>query len=187
MDVLSHGLWGLAISRHKLRWWVAISSGAVGDVIAFLPARIQELLAGTLNFKHEVRPLEDYPTVTQHLYNATHSILGLLLVFTLLWLTLKVSPSLIRRLQRPGNEPCSAAHLALWITIPWALHVAMDIPLHTIDFFPTPVLWPLSSWRFGGIEWAQAAVIVPNVLLLSVALWWSWWRLRRQEVEIAQK
>jgi hypothetical protein len=179
MDVLSHGLWGVALSRHKIRWWVAALSGALGDVISFLPARIDELIAGNLNVNHEVRPIEEYPALTQLLYNGTHSLSGLITIFLIIYLLLKLLPKVANYISH-DKPPSSILALALWITAPWAVHIAMDIPLHTKEFFPTPLFWPIFEWGFDGIPWAQRVVIIPNVILLSIALAGSFWFSSRQ-------
>lgn len=54
---------------------------------------------------------------------------------------------------------------------PWAVHVAIDAPLHTADFFPTPLLWPFSERVIDGIPWAQPAVWLPNLALLGLVFW----------------
>jgi hypothetical protein len=53
------------------------------------------------------------------------------------------------------------------------LHVIMDVPTHSYEFFPTPVLWPLAAWKFDGRQWMTPGILVPNfvVLILLYGLW----------------
>jgi hypothetical protein len=175
MDVLSHGLWGVAFTRRRVRWWLAALSGAIPDVIAFLPARVVELAEGRLNYRHEVRPYDAYPAITRGLYDATHSAVGVAAVALLAYGLLRLAPGLSKRTCPLSDDPLPGpGALACWITAPWALHVMMDVPVHTADFFPTPVLWPFSELVFDGVPWAQPLVFLPNVALLLFALWWTW-------------
>jgi hypothetical protein len=174
MDVLSHGLWGVAIARRRVRWWLAAASGSIPDIIAFLPTRVVELIEGRPNLYHEVRPMSAYPAITQTLYELTHSVTGVAAVALLSWAVFARFPSLAARCSVRAADPLGPRRLAAWVTAPWAFHVASDVPFHTLHFFPTPLLWPFSDWVFGGIPWAQPAVLVPNLVLLGLALWWTW-------------
>jgi hypothetical protein len=35
----------------------------------------------------------------------------------------------------------------------WLVHILCDIPTHSYRFYPTPIFWPLSSWKFNGFSW----------------------------------
>jgi hypothetical protein len=61
--------------------------------------------------------------------------------------------------------------MASWLMAPWALHLAVDAPLHATEFFLTVLRWPCSSWVVHGIPWAQRAVLIPNVTTLPLARW----------------
>jgi hypothetical protein len=173
LDVLSHSLWGLALTRRRLALWACLASGALPDIIAFAPARLAELQSGTLNLRHEARPLSAYPAATELLYNLTHSLAGLAALSLLALLLLSLLPALRERVSGPEGASLGPARLTLWLMAPWALHLAMDLPLHSAEFFPTPLLWPFSDAVFDGIPWAQPTVLIPNVLLLGLALTWA--------------
>ena len=68
--------------------------------------------------------------------------------------------------------PLLSAKQPVWELSAWGLHVVMDIPLHSADFFPTPFLWPLSEWTFNGWEWMTPSILIPNVLLLILLYAW---------------
>jgi hypothetical protein len=54
----------------------------------------------------------------------------------------------------------------------------MDIPTHS-ERFPTPFLWPLSSYRIIGISWRQGWFMALDVSALAV-VFWLLWRSRRR-------
>jgi hypothetical protein len=56
--------------------------------------------------------------------------------------------------------------------------VALDIPTHTTSFFATPFLWPISSYKFDGVNWSEPYIFYPNVLLiiLAYAVWYGYKR-----------
>ena len=86
-----------------------------------------------------------------HLYDVTHSFVVFLAVFALLWLVMK----------RP-----------VWELGAWGLHVLVDIPTHSFAFFPTPIFWPLSDWKFDGWQWSQPAILIPNFTVLLLLYGW---------------
>ena len=179
MDVFSHAAWGVACFRKRVRWWAAAAVGALPDLVAFLPARVNELVHGTPNVLHEQRPMSDYPALTFDLYNFTHSLFGASLVALGAWLVLHMSDRVRKRIDAREDGATSAGVLTLWLMAPWALHLAIDAPLHTADFFPTPLLWPFSDRVIDGIPWAQPAVWLPNLALLALALWLTWPRAQK--------
>jgi hypothetical protein len=75
------------------------------------------------------------------LYQISHSLFVFSAAFGLVWL--------IRR--RPVLE-----------MLGWPLHILIDIPSHTLRFFPTPFLWPVSSYHFDGISWGNRWFMLVN-------------------------
>ena len=45
----------------------------------------------------------------------------------------------------------------------WPLHILLDFPFHTVDFFPTPILWPVVEVKFDGVSWSKPVVWFSNV------------------------
>ena len=37
---------------------------------------------------------------------------------------------------------------------------------HSVEFFPTPIFWPLSNYRFDGIPWSNIYVFTTNIILI---------------------
>jgi len=46
----------------------------------------------------------------------------------------------------------------------------LDIPSHTLQFFPTPVFYPISDFHIDGTRWSTPIVLFTNVGVL-VVLW----------------
>ena len=45
----------------------------------------------------------------------------------------------------------------------WPLHIILDFPFHTADFFPTPILWPFIDVQFDGISWSKPYIWFSNI------------------------
>jgi membrane-bound metal-dependent hydrolase YbcI (DUF457 family) len=48
----------------------------------------------------------------------------------------------------------------------WPLHILVDIPTHSSQFFPTPFLWPVSDFYINGVSWGQPIIFIPNAILI---------------------
>lgn len=160
MDILSHGLWGaIAFGRNnRPSFWLAFVIGLAPDLFSFgiLWAAVLFGLADKPDFSRGTPPESSIPSYVHHLYDVTHSFIVFMLVFLLVWHMLK----------RP-----------LWELASWGLHVLVDVPTHSHAFFATPVLWPLSGWKFDGWQWMTPAILLPNYALLSLA--YAWFLTRR--------
>lgn len=66
----------------------------------------------------------------------------------------------------------------VWELLGWALHILMDIPTHSAHF-PTPFLWPLSSYEFFGVSWRQWWFTAFNYSALALAFLFLWIGRRR--------
>lgn len=163
MDTLSHGLWGAIAFGRKARpsFWLAFLIGLAPDLLSFGILWVAAMLglSPEPDFSHGPPPESSIPAYVHHLYHVTHSGVIFLAVFLLVWALLK----------RP-----------VWELAAWGLHVLVDIPTHSLDFFPTPVFWPLSDWTFDGWQWMTPTILVPNYLTL--ALLYAWYLFRRDRV-----
>ena len=157
MDVLAHTLWANAGAKKlnnslkrknkppiSIRW--ASFWGVFPDIFAFgLPVflSIFSILRGysTFNdFSHHGQ-LDNYG-LSNVLYNYSHSLIIFLVVFSIV--------SLITKKFR-------------WEMLGWALHIFLDIPTHSVKFFPTPFLFPISKYVFpNGFSWAEPWFMVLN-------------------------
>ena len=160
MDILSHGLWGgIAFGRrNRPSFWLAFLLGLAPDLLSFgiLYFAVSIGMAERPDFSHGTPPESSIPQYVHHLYNVTHSLVVFLVAFLLVWGIRK----------RP-----------LWELGAWGLHLLVDVPTHSRAFFPTPILWPLLSWKFDGWQWLTPAILIPNYVLL--ALCYAWVMARR--------
>lgn len=151
MDFVSHGLWGSITfgRRNRSSFGLAFAAGMAPDLFSFGVLYVAATfgLSPKPDFSHGTPPESTIPQYVHHLYNYTHSFVIFLTVFFLVWLFLK----------RP-----------VWELGAWGLHVLADVPLHSYAFFPTPVLWPLSDWKFDGWQWMTPTILIPNFALLSL-------------------
>lgn len=162
MDIISHGLWGsIAFGRTgRSSFWWSFFFGVLPDLSSF---GLYTLGTWVRLFPHPdwrsgEHPIpEEIPVFVHTLYNYSHSLIIFLVVFGFIWL--------IRR--RP-----------IWPVAAWGLHIFVDIPTHSSDFFPTPFLFPLSDFHINGISWSNPIIFFPNVLLLFMGLIWFLWRYR---------
>ncbi len=171
MDILSHGLWGAATlgRKNKKSFWTAFLFGIFPDAFAFgLPIShlFFSMLSGqTADFIRT--PNEGYANIPSYvftLYDISHSLVIFTVLFLLVWAIRK----------RP-----------LWEMLAWGLHIVMDIFTHSDIFFPTPFLWPISSFHVNGYSWGHPVIFFPNITLLAI-LYGFWWYQHRKATTIAQ-
>jgi hypothetical protein len=166
MDVLSHGLWGGLIARAanrtkpRLSYWSAFWWGIFPDLVAFgipflwltstiafgpmkLADVVTEHRAGPLMFANTYWFGNFAPTV----YLYSHSLIIFVGVFALAYV--------IRR--RPT-----------WELLAWLVHILMDIPTHTKEFYATPFLWPLSDAQVSVISWSTPWFMAANYGILLI-------------------
>ena len=156
MDVISHGLYGgVAVGRKsKKSYIVAFLLGMAPDLLAFGPYFLL-VLFGILprqNFSVEPPAHASMPNFVHLSYNITHSLVIFVLLFFVLWLITR----------RP-----------IWELLSWGLHIIVDIPTHSYSFFPTPFLWPVSSFEINGHAWGTLEVFIPNVIF--IVFLYAWW------------
>lgn len=51
----------------------------------------------------------------------------------------------------------------------WLLHILMDIPSHSYDFYPTPFLWPISDFKINGFHWGTPWFMITNYSLIIIS------------------
>jgi hypothetical protein len=165
MDVLAHTLWAGAGARaanamvsekdKKFRvsvswtaWW-----GVFPDLFAFgipFAVRFYNILFGSNPISSFfMRPpqagVEESLNgfgLAHTLYQYSHSLVIWAVVFGIVWAFYK----------RPRYE-----------LLGWALHILIDIPSHSLAFFPTPFLFPISNYKFPyGIPWSNKWFMIIN-------------------------
>ena len=147
MDIISHGLWAtLLVKIFRERYaqsahlGIAFLFGVIPDIIAFAFLTIWS----TMNFG--ILHPEDHGAsmtgtagpflnvLSETLYQFTHSLVVVLIVFLVIYVI---------------------SRKIYIVLLGWPLHVLLDIPTHTVDFYPTPFLWPVSEFVVNGFMWSQ--------------------------------
>lgn len=169
MDIFAHTLWANAAARtankklekkgkslriHPL--WTGFW-GVFPDLFAFsIPfiISIYGIITGNISFDSlSHHGLPNGFDLAGTLYQYSHSLVIWTAVFIITWIISK----------RPR-----------WELLGWLLHILIDIPSHSIEFFPTPFLFPISEYRFPyGISWANQWYMIINYLLLLVVFSYS--------------
>ncbi len=167
MDIFSHAGWGYAAVRFKgkpmARWGALL--GAAPDLFAFGPFYLEKFFkkgwsafalfsnrdpniwrVGGPSLSPEI--LESY----DRFYVYTHSLVILLGGAILFWFIFK------------------RYRVWLWLALPYALHIVMDIPTH--ERYQTPFLYPISKFTIQGVSWGRPYIFFPNIIaLISVHIW----------------
>lgn len=171
MDTFSHGFWVGAIYKvlgrkinKKFNIWLAVWWGIFPDILSFTISSVWllwVLLAGQSSLAELPRPDTireiDAPfvyAITLILYNLSHSLIVFLLVAVLVTLAVK---------------------RIAWEMFGWLLHILMDMPTHALDFWPTPVLWPLFDWQLPGFNWEIKPWfwLINYLAIILVFLWFK--------------
>jgi hypothetical protein len=162
MDIISHGLYGgIAFGRKtKISYWKAFFFGVMPDLFSFgilFALSILSLSSGP-DFHSGPPDPASIPSYVHHLYNITHSLVTVVVVFCLMWFIQG----------KPVIE-----------LLAWPLHILVDIPTHSSTFFPTPFLWPLSDFHVDGISWGNPYIFIPNVVFLAILYLWFYFSKRK--------
>jgi membrane-bound metal-dependent hydrolase YbcI (DUF457 family) len=159
MDVVAHGLWaGLGVAVAARRWPVSSRTALATVGLATLPdlAQLLPLLVAALFDGSGVRILSAYaaalpgfdPTLPppvalalHHLHCTMHSAVVAALVTLALWA--------VRR-------------AFWWPLLGWWSHIVIDVFTHSADFYPSPVLYPLTERGFDGVAWNAPLALALN-------------------------
>ncbi len=150
MDVFAHALWTYLFFNNQEWVWIGVLVSFLIDAITFVPIMIAMWIRGD--------KMRGPPTLKgtfakrwAKLYNATHSLIVLAAVGLIIYV---ITGSLWGPL------------------LAWLVHIIMDIPTHSKEFFPTPIFWPISSWTFPGFSWAQPWFMALNYGALILGFVW---------------
>ena len=163
MDIFSHGLWGgIAFGRRNKKSFIrSFLFGISPDLFSFGLFFVLMVFGVVDRPDFSVEPPSPglIPQYVHMLYNVTHSLVIFSLTFALLWVLFR--------------KP-------VWESLAWGLHILVDIPTHSYDFFPTPFLWPISDFTVNGHNWGSPEIFFPNVLLLLILYAWFFIYRKRQ-------
>ena len=143
MDVFAHGLWTYAIYYKKKYRLLATLFGVAPDLFAFGFFFLHNLITNSLSLSRpSVSSIPEYVFMG---YNFSHSLVIFFFVVGIVYFITREIP---------------------WVMGGWLLHILIDIPSHTREFFPTPFLWPISSFKISGISWGNKYFMITNYTAL---------------------
>ena len=148
MDTLSHALWGKGVFGYRGHPYWSLFFGALPDLFSFGIYFIINLLLNPSSFKIGKPQPHELPDWLFISYDISHSLITALLFISICYFFI--------------NKNFAFAMLG------WPLHILLDFPFHTADFFPTPILWPILDVNFDGISWANPYVWFSNVAGLVI-------------------
>ena len=153
MDTLSHALHGKGLFGYKKYRWFSFLFGAMPDLFSFGFYFIY-IFAVNFNDASFGRPSrEEIPYWVYDLYDISHS---MIIAFIFIGLAYKINKDFA------------------WPMLAWPMHIIVDFFTHSIEFFPTPILWPVSDYRFDGIPWSNPYVLGINFLLIFLLFFYRW-------------
>ncbi|MEK7193554.1 MAG: hypothetical protein AAB652_02075 [Patescibacteria group bacterium] len=160
MDIFAHGLWTVAgahgvkkVSKKPFSIGWATFFGVIPDILAFAAVSLWTVFQvvgpgftlGDVPRPSEVQIAAPHAflifELTSFLYSLTHSAPVFLLVFLLV---------------------AGFKGRVMWEMLGWGFHILIDVVTHSYAFYPTPVLWPLITWRFNGIPWDHTLFMFVN-------------------------
>lgn len=177
MDIVAHGLWaGAAVvalapqGRPAPRLLAAtVALAVLPDLGHMLPVTgwaLSHLASADWWLYVTALPGQEPPMPeavqlwAHHLHCVLHSALVAALVSAALWLRWRV----------------------FWLPLlGWWSHIVIDVFTHSAEFFPSPVLYPLTYWGFDGWAWNRPVFQAVNYMALAAvwaALLWQRQRTR---------
>ena len=144
MDTLSHALWGKGLFGYRKYRWYSFLFGALPDLFSFGIYFIHSIFFSSSPVMG--RPTRsEIPEWVYSLYDISHS---LVIASIIIFIAYKI------------NKEFAFPMLA------WPAHIILDFFTHSIEFFPTPILWPISDFKFDGIPWCNPIIFFTNVICI---------------------
>tara|TARA_B110000014_G_C19959771_1_gene496682 strand:+ start:122 stop:598 length:477 start_codon:yes stop_codon:yes gene_type:complete len=157
MDTLSHALWGKGLFGYRKYRWYSFLFGALPDLFSFGIYFIYSIFFTSSPIMG--RPTRsEIPEWVYSLYDISHS---LVIASLFIFIAYKI------------NKEFAFPMLA------WPAHIILDFFTHSIEFFPTPILWPISDFKFDGIPWSNPIVFFANVLVIFLLFIYRWKRAKK--------
>ena len=142
MDTLSHTLWGKGLFGYRQYGTWALLFGALPDLLSFGLYFIVRFFTLGLNIKFGKPELETIPEWVFTMYDISHS---WVVSFFVIIIFLQINKALC------------------FPMLAWPFHILLDVFFHSKEYFPTPILWPISDYQFDGIPWSNPYVWFANL------------------------
>lgn len=178
MDILAHALWaGAGVAAAHGRYPMAVRTAAATVALASLPdlGQILPILGWWLFGDGTARQLWAYVIalpgqepvmpelvgmLSHHLHCIFHSAIVAGVVTLLFWVVSR----------------------RLWIPLlGWWSHIVIDVFTHSADFFPSPVLYPITQRGVDGIAWNTPWFMALNYAALAATALWLLIKWHRQK------
>ena len=143
MDTFSHALWGKGLFGYRKYRWFSILFGAIPDLFSFGIYFIYNLIVNPYSMKLGKPKLSEIPDWVFSLYDFSHSLI--IAIFFIL---------IVYKINKDFFFPMLA----------WPFHILIDFFTHSREYFPTPILWPISDYRFDGIPWSNPYIFLANII-----------------------
>ena len=142
MDTLSHALWGKGLFGYRKYRWYSFLFGALPDLFSFGIYFLYRILFNSSSMMG--RPSgNEIPEWVYSLYDFSHS---LVIASIFIFIVYKI------------NKDFAFPMLA------WISHIMLDFFTHSLEFFPTPIFWPLSDYQFDGVPWSNPIIFFTKAL-----------------------
>ena len=145
MDTLSHALYGKGFFGYRKYRRTSFLFGALPDLSSFGVYFLGQLFSNFHGLKNGRPSIEEIPIWVVELYNISHSLITAFVFIAIVYFIKKE---------------------LTWPMLAWPVHIIVDLFTHSIEFFPTPIFWPLSNYRFDGIPWSNIYVFTTNIVLI---------------------
>ena len=169
MDIFAHALWaGAAMVLARRRWPIAprtivltMGMAALPDVPQLLPlvgwqmfgdgsaAVLQAYAYAVPGQEPALPPL--VALLSFHLHCSMHSAIVAGAVTLLMWAVLR----------------------SVWVPLlGWWSHIVIDVFTHSAEYYPSPVLYPITERGFDGLAWNTPWFLVLNYVALGATCLW---------------
>ena len=145
MDTISHALWGKGLFGYRKYKWLPLFFGAIPDLASFGIYFLFNLIINPSTMKFGKPELSEIPSWVFNLYNISHSLI-IAMIFILIAYVFK-------------RDLC-------FPMLAWPFHIILDFFTHSIEYFPTPIFWPISNYRFDGISWSNPYIMIINAVCI---------------------
>ena len=151
MDTLSHALWGKGLFGYRKYKWLPIFFGALPDLFSFGLFFLYTIIKNPLTIKISKPEISEIPNWVFTLYDISHSLIIAIFFLIITYII---------------NKDLCFPMLA------WPLHIILDFFTHSIKYFPTPILWPISNYKFNGIPWSNKYIFTFNIACIILIFYY---------------
>ena len=147
MDTLSHTLWGKGLFGYRKYGQWALLFGALPDLLSFGLYFLVNFVSSGFRMEFGKPELHTIPDWVFTMYDISHSLVIALVAIIIIFET--------------NKELC-------FPMLAWPFHILLDFFFHSKEYFPTPILWPISNYKFDGIAWSNPYIWIGNITCIII-------------------